>query len=295
MVRRKIGLASGVIVVLAAVVQVPTATAEVRATTAACVQRIGLETSGGTFGGWDVTGTKPPTVKPSKQTSFSAATANATWYYRTDPTIPATQWYGYSIRGTGLYFDSLTYRPGAAQPEPKQEQVGHGWGGFTQIATTGKEFDGGFHFYLYGLRNGVLYRYNRDTGIRSLGSAKGFSSVKAMTVISETPTYDTLLATTRGGALYTIRIPVTSPMKPIVKQVRSATWQNFESLVADSCGQNGILLTAVDHDADTAYLYTLGHANGTATVIRNLGKIPAVANGQTHFAMMRESKDVFGE
>jgi hypothetical protein len=84
-------------------------------------------------------------------------------------------------------------------------------------------------------------------------------------------------------------------MKPIVRRVRDTTWQKFESLVADTCGRNGILLTAVDHDTDTAYLYAVGHANGTATVIRNLGKIPAQANGQTHYAMTREFKNLSGE
>jgi hypothetical protein len=84
-------------------------------------------------------------------------------------------------------------------------------------------------------------------------------------------------------------------MKPIVKRVRDTTWQTFEALVADGCGQTGILLTAVDHDTDSAYLYAVGHANGTATVIRYLGKLPANTTGQTHFAMTREFKNLFGE
>jgi hypothetical protein len=177
-----------------------------------------------------------------------------------------------------------------------QHRVSGGWGSFTQLATS-DVFDANAqsHSFMYGLRNdGVLLRYDWDTGVHSLGSASGFSSIKAMTVISETPAYDTLLATTRGGALYTIRIPVTSPMKPVVKRVRDKTWQIFESLVAEQCGA-GILLTAIDQDTHTAYLYTLSHANGTATVIRTAGKLPTPVPGQAPAAMTREFKDLRGE
>ncbi|TCN35810.1 hypothetical protein EV644_11465 [Kribbella orskensis] len=43
----------------------------------------------------------------------------------------------------------------------------------------------------------------------------------------------------RGGTLYTVRIPTSSPMKPVVKIVRSGTWQGFESLIAEKCGTQG--------------------------------------------------------
>jgi hypothetical protein len=33
------------------------------------------------------------------------------------------------------------------------------------------------------------------------------------------------------------------------------------------------LLLAVDKDRQAAYLYAVGHANGTATVIRGLGRV----------------------
>jgi len=84
-------------------------------------------------------------------------------------------------------------------------------------------------------------------------------------------------------------------MKPIVKQVRSRTWQGFESIVAYKCGKQGTLLTGVDHDTDTAYLYAVGHANGPSTVIQSFGKIPTPFPGVTHFAMTGEGEDLFGE
>ncbi|MFF0269242.1 hypothetical protein [Kribbella sp. NPDC004536] len=129
----------------------------------------------------------------------------------------------------------------------------------------------------YGLDGapGYLHRWVPDSkGVWHGETATGFSSVKTMALISETQTYDTFLANTRGGALYTIRIPRTSPLKPIVKKVRTSTWQTFESLVVEKCGAQSSLLTAIDKDTGSAYLYAVGHANGTSTVIRGLGKVP---------------------
>ncbi|MFI7060404.1 hypothetical protein ACIBL3_05435 [Kribbella sp. NPDC050124] len=80
--------------------------------------------------------------------------------------------------------------------------------------------------------------------------------------------------TTRGRALYTVRIPLTSPMRPVVKVVRSSTWQGFESLISSRCGQSGTLLLGIDKATGSGHLYTVGQAAGTATVIRGLGKVP---------------------
>ncbi|MDX2968913.1 hypothetical protein PWY87_06585 [Kribbella solani] len=115
------------------------------------------------------------------------------------------------------------------------------------------------------------------------GSATGFGSVKAMALISKTAKYDTFLANTRGGALYTIRIPVTSPMKPIVTKIRPGTWQGFESLVAEKCGNYGTLLLGIDKETQTANLYAIGHANGPTTVINSLGKVKATFPNPVNF------------
>jgi hypothetical protein len=63
-----------------------------------------------------------------------------------------------------------------------------------------------------------------------------------------------ILATTKGGALYTIRIPRTSPMKPVVKIVRGSSWQVFESLVIEKCGVSGTMLLGIDKDSKSGYL-----------------------------------------
>jgi len=197
---------------------------------------------------------------------------------------------GYAIYDTWLY-STLIARP----PDGVwwgQGNIQDGMGDFTALARSG--YPKGANpqrEYLYGLRNdGVLLRWKNDsTGFHPLGSFAGFSAVKTMTLISQTATYDTLLATTRGGALYTIRIAVTSPMTTVVKAVRTSTWQGFEAIVAEKCGSQSTLLTAIDRDTGSAYLYAVGHANGSATVIQALGKVPGTYTDPVYF--LRTSRD----
>jgi hypothetical protein len=149
----------------------------------------------------------------------------------------------------------------------------------------------------YGLHgDGVLSRWTSISGgWRVAGTSSGFASVKAMALISKTRTYDTFLANTRGGALYTIHIPTTSPMKPVVKPVRTRTWQGFEFLIAQKCGNQGTLLLGIDKDTQSAYLYAVGHANGTATVIQGLGKVPGTFNDPAYFRWAAPIDPLLGE
>jgi hypothetical protein len=138
----------------------------------------------------------------------------------------------------------------------------------------------------YGLRSdGILVRQNNVIGNQweTTGLAPGFGAVKTVVLISKTRTYDTFLANTQRGALYTIHIPTTSPMKPVVKRVRDRTWQGFEFLIAQKCGIQGTLLLGIDKDTQSAYLYAVSHANGTATVIQGLGNVPGAFNDPTYF------------
>ncbi|MGZ0151735.1 hypothetical protein ACXJJ3_32080 [Kribbella sp. WER1] len=222
--------------------------------------------------------------------------ASATWEFSYDSHDGIVD-RGYAIYGTWLY-STLIARP-ADGPWWGRGNVQDGMGDFTQLARSGyPKGTQPTREYLYGLRNdGVLYRWKQDsTGFHALGTYAGLSAVKTMTLISQTATYDTLLATTRGGALYTIRIPVTSPLKPVVKAVRTATWQGFEAIVAEKCGTQSTLLAAVDRDSGSAYLYAVGHANGTATVIQALGKVPGTFKDPVYF--LRTSQDgtpLYGE
>jgi hypothetical protein len=209
--------------------------------------------------------------------------ASATWEYSYDSHDGIVD-RGYAIYGTWLYSTLIARPPGG--PWWGQGNIQDGMGDFTQLARSGypKGADPSRE-YLYGLRGDVLFRWKMDkvNGFQPLGSYPGFAAVKTMTLISQTATYDTLLATTRAGALYTIRIPVTSPMKPVVKVVRSATWQGFEAIVAEKCGTQSTLLAAIDRDSGSAYLYAVSHANGTATVIQNLGKVPGTFDDPIYF------------
>jgi hypothetical protein len=115
-----------------------------------------------------------------------------------------------------------------------------------------------------------------------------------MALISKTKTYDTFLANTRGGALYTIHIPTTSPMKPVVKVVRRTTWQGFEAMLAQTCGK-GSFLIGIDKDTQSAYLYAVSRANGLSTVIQGLGKAPTTFTDPTYFRWKDAGSPLNGE
>ncbi|GAA1151937.1 hypothetical protein GCM10009630_57760 [Kribbella jejuensis] len=154
---------------------------------------------------------------------------------------------------------------GQLDPESYEKtKIGGGW-----IHQTYFEQSKG---HTYALEGNVITRWTVDGSVwRSKATYSGFSAVKTMTLISQTRTYDTFLANTRGGALYTIRIPFSGA--PVVKKVRTSTWQTFETLIAEKCGTQSTLLLAIDKDSRDAYLYAVSHANGTATVIKGLGKV----------------------
>ena len=265
-----------------------------------CSLDLGSITAGGNYVDQVLSAASPPAASERRvgpQIADPGETkASATWEFSYDSHDGIVD-RGYAIYGTWLY-STLIARPPDG-PWWGQANIQDGMGDFTQLARSGypKGADP-TREYLYGLRNdGVLFRWKKDsTGFHGLGSSAGFSAVKTMTLISQTATYDTLLATTRGGALYTIRIPVTSPMTPVVKAVRTSTWQGFEAIVAEKCGTQSTLLAAVDRDSGSAYLYAVGHANGTATVIQALGKVPGTFNDPVYFLRTsQEGSSLYGE
>jgi hypothetical protein len=169
---------------------------------------------------------------------------------------------------------------------PTYKRIGGGWGmfrAFEESQYADASFD---RTNEYALRNqdGTLFRWTVDAkgAWHKAGTAPGFSAVKAWALISKTRTYDTFLANTNSGGLYTVHIPTALPMKPVVKVVRKATWQGFDTLVAQGCGK-GVLLVGINRDSEVAYLYAVGHANGTATPIQNRGKLPGTFKPSTYF------------
>ncbi|WP_427885016.1 hypothetical protein ACQHIV_22820 [Kribbella sp. GL6] len=189
--------------------------------------------------------------------------------------------YGYVIVGDSLYQAGYGAHKGTADQPAGLRRIGGGWGRFTMVEEAeyqGPTQAGISRWTVYGLRNdGVLFRWTVSSkGVwRSAGSAPGFAAVKSMALVSKAATYDTFVANTRGGALYTIHIPTTAVLKPVVKQVRSRTWQGFETLLAQKCGVYGTVLLGIDKDTDVAYLYAVGRFTGATTVIQSLGKVPA--------------------
>ncbi|WP_410790106.1 hypothetical protein [Kribbella sp. C-35] len=256
-----------------------------------------------------VTATSPPTVQqngrftdiyPDGQVRLSGTVSS-------DPDVTGTggRIWGYVVMGSTLYGSGylLTEDGEVDRPTVGLSRVGGGWGDATFFDSTTYWNYPSLPVITtqYSLRsNGTITRWDDRSGSAwgNKQTAIGFAAVKTMALISQTLTYDTFLANTRGGALYTIRIPRTSPMKPIVKLVRSSTWQGFESLTIAKCGIYGTLLLGIDKDTRSGYLYAVGHANGTATVIKGLGKVPATFADPVYFRHVIRPGDnpmLFGE
>jgi hypothetical protein len=265
-----------------AAAELPTTAAQ--AATAACGVAVGAVNAAGTAGGYDITATKPPTVAGLAQYKLFGVRASSTWYLESSGSTDA--YYGMILQGSNLYAAATIYKGTATTPTVRATKLGTGWSGFNQITDSNYVYGANQHYFLYGLHaNGSLYRYKVSTAPKAFGSAPGFSSVKAMTLIAETPTYDTLLVTTRGGALYTVRVPVTAPMKPIVKQVRASGFGSYESLVAQRCGATSTLLTAFDHDTNLGTVFAVGRATGPTTAIKSYGSLKATFGAKVNFLL----------
>jgi len=272
-----------------------------KATSAAaepCVESVGWTTATPTAEGVDITPGKPPKASPPYDSfNFVATRASATWYFAANASLTQFYFYGLFLQGGNLYRHT-TYVPETGLPKPTFKKVGSGWTSFKSIATSNYSVAQPRHAYLYGLNtDGNLYRYAQiGGGFKSLGKFGGFRGFKAMTVISESATYDTLLMTTNAGALYTIRIPITATAKPVVKLIRSTGWSAYESLVVQGCGtRGGSLVLGVDHDTDSGYQYAFSKANGTATAITSYGKVPVVFNGVNHMSLTTHYDQLVGE
>jgi hypothetical protein len=203
---------------------------------------------------------------------------------------------GYVVLGSTMYTSKWAVeKDGTLVPGSVQlVKVGGGWDTYKAFVNSAYSPAPGSpkaRLTNYGLRNdGMLFRWTIQNGRwMSVKSAGGFASVKTMALLSQTSTYDSFLALTSGGALYTIRVPLSSPMKPVVKKVRTSTWQAFDQLVITPCGKAGTLLLAVDRYLQVAYLYAVGHANGAATVIQLIGGVSgAVFPAQADFRFTLE-------
>ncbi|TCC28574.1 hypothetical protein E0H50_29205 [Kribbella sindirgiensis] len=245
--------------------------------------------------------TVPPTLVRDSEVAlevFPPGLVRLSTSMRADPDPGGSHVSGYVVIGSALYL--ARYKAGLTTEVQHADltRIGGGWQSFVAVEQSVSSEDSPWRTTTYGLRSdGVLFRWTVDQNHvwRSKTGYPGFAAVKAMALISKTRTYDTFLATTRGGALYTIHIPVTSPMKPVVKLVRRSTWQGFESLIATGCGSYGTLLLGIDKATRTGYLYAVGHANGLSTVIQSRGKAPATFADPVDFRWFLPIDRLFGE
>jgi hypothetical protein len=218
-----------------------------------------------------------------------------------EPTAAGSSRYGRVVLGDAMYQHWIQLDKSGKATSSQLARIGGGWSTFVDHETSTFNGDPTHpRTYEYALRSdGALFRWVvGDTGSwKAYGSAPGFAAVKSMTMISKAAAYDTFLANTRGGALYTVRIPVNTAMKPVVTKVRAATWQGFETLVAGGCGNYGTVVVGIDKETKSAYLYTFGLAHGVKTSITGHGRVAGTFGDANYFRFAPPVKSdwLFGE
>ncbi|TDO56641.1 hypothetical protein EV651_11228 [Kribbella sp. VKM Ac-2571] len=304
MFRQATTLAGAAVLALTSLAASPAA-ATPSGATAACMVNVGSVTGDGGQTYRTVTSTTPPTAGPQRTTTGvfqpGAVRLSSTFIDSANPMVPGSARNGFVVIGDSLYTRGYT-TDGSDQIDPEfpggSTRIGGGWTPYRLIERSfyrplDTDIPDRTHFY--GLRNdGVLVRWKVANGFQAAGSAVGFSAVKSMALISQTGSYDTFLANTGGGALYTIRIPVTSPMTPVVKKVRAGGWAG-STLIANRCGAYGTVVLAVNDATKTGALYAVGHANGLSTVINAIGNVPAGFENPIQFRWAPESDYLNGE
>jgi hypothetical protein len=261
--------------------------AQAKAVSAACETDVGTITPDAMNSGYGITATRPLGVQGYKPFKLFAGRASSSWYYW-EPSASVYYWAGFVLQSGNLLAGAETYYNDSETPKVSSKVLGGGYGGFTTLTSANYYVAGTTkpHMFLYGLHtNGSLYRYkvNGPTGpVVGAGHAAGYNGFKAITVISTTPTYDTLLATTKAGALWTIHLPVTGTFKGTLKAVRASGFKQYDQLVAQRCG-NATMLSAFDNTANTVTVYAMGKAVGSKTVVNTIGTAPATHDALVHF------------
>ncbi|TDO56011.1 hypothetical protein EV651_11336 [Kribbella sp. VKM Ac-2571] len=267
--------AVGAAMTAAALVPAPVQAAAGQAS-AACSMTLGTVTVQGDHKFQRITATAPVTASPPSvgpKALFPVDSVRLATSVGWEPDPPAAMLdRGYVVMGTDLYRFSYATANGQLDPDSVQKtRVGGGWIHQTYLEQS-TYYGPTTRSNAYALQGDVVTRWTVEGSVwRNRATYSGFSAVKTMTLISQTRSYDTFLANTRGGALYTIRIPLSGA--PVVKKVRASTWQGFETLIAEKCGNQSTLLLAIDKDTRRGYLYAVSHANGAATVIKGLGQV----------------------
>jgi hypothetical protein len=301
MVRKTVGLASAAVFALAVGLGMSgPAQADTSEASAACSLRLGSVTATGAHTSRTLNATAPITVGGVRGT---AGVFGANQVQHTSTFVGTPQGSGESRNGLTVISGALHSRSyvvdGQSQIDPHYPnnnlRVGGGWSNFRWIEQSVMAGSPS-RTMLYGQQtDGTLHRWIADSGWRKTGGVGGLSTVKSMTLISRTTTYETFLANTRSGKLMTVRWPTAYLSVPTAKAVRDTTWQGFEQLIATKCGTNGTLLLGIDRDTKSGYLYAVGHANGGSTAIKSLGKVPMTFSDPQYFRWAPKNDVLNGE
>ncbi|MFI6674448.1 hypothetical protein [Kribbella sp. NPDC050470] len=309
MVRKTVGLASaGVLALglgLAAGAQAQAQPADTSATSAACALRLGSVTANGAHTSRMINATAPITIGGVRGTAnvFTPGQVQHTTTFVGTPLLSGESRSGLTVLGGALHSSSYVV-DGQSQIDPHYPKnnlrIGGGWSNYRWVEqSVHRPADAGSpsRTTLYGQKtDGTVLRWIADgTRWRLSGGAGGLSTVKSMTLISRTDTYETFLANTRAGGLLTVRWPTRYLGVPKGTAVRDATWQGFEQLIATKCGVNGTLLLGIDRDTKSGYLYAVGHANGRNTVIKGLGKVPMTFSDPQYFRWAPKYDTLLGD
>lgn len=294
MFRKSIGLASAAVLALGvgASAAVP-AQAGPSAATATCTIRLGSVTSAGTYTSRTITASTPITVGAARSTAgaFGANQVQHISTFTTTRLNSSESQAGLTVMGNALYASSFVVdQQGRFDPQypHTNRRIGGGWGAFRWIDQSilwPTDSGNPARVLLYAQRtDGTTDRWLSEAGSwRMTSSVGGLTRIKGISVIGRTATSETLLANTRDGALVAIKWPTRTFGVPTAAVVRGSTWQGFEQLLATKCGLSGTLLLGIDRDTQSGYLYAVGHLNGSATVIRGLGKVPLTFSDAKYF------------
>ncbi|WP_410786885.1 hypothetical protein [Kribbella sp. C-35] len=299
------GLLAGVAVLLTTAITPPAQGRVVTAERAAvtCTMDVGSVTAGGDHTYRRITAGTPPTMSTVLNRAGTGlypagnVRASTTFVNQTESTV--TYVGGWVLQGDSLYRSTYDLA-GGVMGDPVLTRVGGGWTDFKLIEEAQYrpvQHGQTLRTYEYALTDdGFLVRWVNTNGVwRRTAGGVGFESVKTMALISKTAKYDTFLANTRGGALYTIRIGSGIPATFDIRRVRTATWQVFETLLAVKCGVYGTLLLGIDKGTKSGYLYAVGHANGLSTVIKGLGKVQGTFPDPIDFRWRNEFDPLNGD